>query len=287
MATLDFDDQRNLDMAMAPACAPRDPVQRQVFLETLREDKLTLERVIQLMLGSAYGHVLKHHCMTSFSLNLDPETLLKAFVSQKSKKKDHNRGVFTRVSVAYRKAEREEITAETVLRCRVIGMSLETMTLPDKPEKCTACAFTSRTSAVAAAQSVSYMFLRYIRRGNARRSGPIGVMGEGEVTYNSGKEGYALVSPISRVGHDVASGVCGFTTTLKFDEIAATITELVAKLNPQKTGEWNKLLMLVLKEVTVRADLTRGTVRTIYKNDKTPNGFYIFSMYPEPSPKKF
>lgn len=274
-------DRARLDLAVSGATAPADPERRARFLKGLQE-RLAIERVVELMLSSAFGHGLQHHCLTRLPLVLNAETVLTAFAALKGKK-PNNKAV-VRIGAGYPKARARPLTAKDVLRCRVIGVDLQTLTLRDDPKKGASCAFTSEISAIAAARSMTYTFLNYIKDGHARLSGNIvGPGGTITVEYSARLGGYALVAPITMLGADVSTGVVGFITTLKFNEIAGTIQQLLRTLKPKNPADYTRLLLMVLDEVTRKVDdVSMGTVRAIYKSDHTPDVFYLFSLYPEP-----
>jgi hypothetical protein len=262
-------DQANLEVAHANVRAPADPVARDKLIQKTK-NRLEIERVVDHMLGSTYGHVLEHHCLTSFSTALDPRTVLSAFRNLPRGASSINKvtiGVGNAYK-AYKKPKRQvgpvspatpagpathKTTPETVLRCRVIGLDLDLLTLPEQPRKCTACAFTSRTSATAAARSMTFAFLGHIqKKENATKTGKIEGT-EMTVVYDPHLKGYAVVAPITALGQDVASGVVGFDSGFTLTQITHTIQRLLEDLKPDKKDkdDWEKLLMLVLEAVTV------------------------------------
>lgn len=253
----------------------RDPIVRR-YAHMLDPQWPTAVTVVQNIPTS--GHTFEHHALDRFDLGMfDPEKIVKAYVGAKKKSKQ----VMKLMANAEKRMVGRVLSPEMILRCRAIGVDIETLTLTDKPAVCPSCAFRSRAIAELAAEWMTVRFLQAVQRGFDREVAIPCAGGEIKIIYLSGKGGYTMTAPICAMGFDIMAGVIGFAPNQPFGAVSGTIAALVPKLGKSpKKDAYLQLLLYVAESLTGPIALNTGWIKAIFI--ERTGQFGIFSMYPTP-----
>ena len=233
--------------------------------------------------GVQAGHGIEKHCVEDI-VHIEPNWLaaMDAFKDNKGKSMSNALKIPVLNLLKTGKAKRLTKDATGMLQRRVVGFDPTTSTLSEDPGKSDSSAFCTRVAFNAALYWLVKAYISLKTGENKRTSGRFRYKGVTFVVeFDSGRNGYKLVAPISILGEKAADMTVSYCMNYKFAEVAATIYGIYDALGGVKKAN-AELAAQVIEAVVLQVVKKQPTkeIVAIFKADQV-QGDFLFSLYPQ------